>query len=192
MSDSSEKAFYTSFVVFASGFLQILWFFKVPISLENAQCKNNNLPRRHAPNGIFIRVLLDGKRYNGIYTSTLTVSNQYYKVLPRANIDFRISRSDSTFWRNDFEPSQGETPESTESLLGNPRKGESNSQGTKQTDCEIIIHSNDSPSSTLPLSLYSLSHPGNRGTMLRRGTKVSHKYLGAQGSQLCYVKCPSR
>ena len=27
-------------------------------------------------------------------------------LLPRANIDFRISQGDSRFWRNDFEPSQ--------------------------------------------------------------------------------------
>ena len=52
-------------------------------------------------------------------------------VLPRANIDFRISRDDRRFWKNDFEPSQGKTPQSTETLPGNPRKGESNSQGSK-------------------------------------------------------------
>ena len=135
MSDSSGKAFYTSFVVFASGFLQLLWFlqsYRSPyISLEKAQFKNNNLPRRHDTNGIFIRGLFDGKRYTDIRTSTLRISDQYQKVLPRANIDFRISRGDSRFWGNDFESSQGETPQSTESFPGNSRKGESNSQGTK-------------------------------------------------------------
>ena len=108
-----------------SGFYKVI---KSPyLSLEKAQCKNNNLPRRHAPHGIFIRRLVDGKRYTDIYISTHRVSDQYQKVLPRANIDFRISRGDSRFWGNDFEPSQGETLQSTESLPGNPRKGESNS-----------------------------------------------------------------
>ena len=107
---------------------------------------------RHATNSIFIRGLVDGKRYSDIHTSTLRFSDQYQKVLPRANIDFRISRGDSRFWGNDFEPSQGETPQSTESLPGNLRKWESNSHGTKQTDWEIIIRSNGSPSSTPPLS----------------------------------------
>ena len=37
-----------------------------------------------------------------------------------------------------LEPSQGKTLPSTESLLGNPRKWESNSQGTKQTDWGVI------------------------------------------------------
>ena len=65
------------------------------LSLEKTQCKNNNLPRRHATNGIFIRGLVDGKRYTDIHTSTLRVSDQYQKVLPRAKIDFRICRGDS-------------------------------------------------------------------------------------------------
>ena len=122
------------------------------LSLEKDQCKNNNLPRRHATNGIFIRGLVDGKRYTDIHTSTLRVSDQYQKVLPRANINFRISRGDSRFSGNNIEPSQGKTPQSTNSLPGNTRKGESNSQGTNQTDWEVIIHGNSSPSSTAPLS----------------------------------------
>ena len=131
---------------------------KIPyLSLEKAQCKNNNLPLRHATNGIFIRGLVEGKRYTDIHTSTLRVSDQYQKVLPRANIDFRIYRGDSIFSGNNFGPSQGKTPQSTESLPGNPRKWESNSQGTKQTDWEVIIHSNSSPSSTPPLSSSSTS-----------------------------------
>ena len=112
----------------SSGFYKAI---KSPyISFEKAQCKNNNLPRRHATNGIFIRGLVDGKRYTDIHTSTLRVSDQYQKVLPRANINFRISRGDSRFWGNDFELSQGKTPQSAESLPGNQeaRKGESNSQ----------------------------------------------------------------
>ena len=118
------------------------------LSLEKAHSKNSNLPRRHATNGVFIRGLVDGNRYTDIHTSTHRVSNQYQKVLPRANADFRISRGDSRFWGNDLEPSQGKTPQSTESLRGNPRNRESNSQGTKQPDWEVIIHSNSSPSST--------------------------------------------
>ena len=85
----------------------------------------------YATNGIFIRGLVDGKRYTDIHTSTIRVSDQYQKVLPRANIDFRISSGDSRFWGNDFEPSEGKSPQSTESLPGNPKKVESNSQGTK-------------------------------------------------------------
>ena len=203
----------------------------------------------YATNGIFIRRLVDGKRYTDIHTSTIRVSDQYQKVLPRANIDFRISRGDSRFWGNDFEPSQGKTPQSTESLPGNPRKWESNSQGTKQTDWEVIIHSNSSPSGTPPLSPSStsadseinlsqlfrgesgnfgggkertvmverkfnslqreifnffpttnnnklrcittglgseLSRTDNRRAMVHGGTQVSHKCLGAQGSQISY------
>ena len=153
-SDSSRKAFYTSFVVFAcfsssSGLYKVI---NSPyLSFEKAQYKNNNLPRRHAPNSIFIRGIVDGKRYTDIHTSTIRVSDQYQKVLPRTNIDFSVSRGDSRFWENEFEPSQGETPQSTESLPEKPRKGESNSQGTKQTNWEVIIHSNSSPSSTPPL-----------------------------------------
>ena len=45
----------------------------------------------------------------------------------------------------------------TESLPENPRKWESNSQGTKQTDWEVIMHSNSSPSSTPLLSSSSTS-----------------------------------
>ena len=139
----------------SSGFYKAI---KSPyLSLEKAQCKNNNLPRRHATNGIFIRGLVDGKRYTDIHTSTLRVSDQYQKVLPRANIDFRIYRGDSIFWGNNFGSSQGKTPQSTESLPGNPRKWESNSQGTKQIDWEVIIHSNSSPSGTPPLSPSSTS-----------------------------------
>ena len=139
----------------SSSFYQVI---KSPyLSLEKAQCKNNNLPRRHAPNDIFIRGLNDGMRYTDIHTSTRRVFDQYQKVLPTANIDFRISWGHSRFWGNEFEPSQGETPQSTESLPGYPRKGESNSQGTKQTDWEVIIHNNSSPSSTPPLSSSSTS-----------------------------------
>ena len=117
-------------------------FFTSPyLYLEKAQYKNNNLPRPHAPNGIFIR-------YTDIYTSTLIVSDQYQKVLSGFNIDFRISWGMSIFWGNDFEPSQRETLQSMESIPGSPRKGESNGQGTKQTDWEVIIHSNSSFSST--------------------------------------------
>ena len=50
MSDSSGKAFDTSFVSFALGFLQLLWSLQnyqkfLSLSLEKAQCKNTNLPR---------------------------------------------------------------------------------------------------------------------------------------------------
>ena len=82
------------------------------LSIEKVQCKNNNLPRRHAVNGIFIRGFVDGKRYTDIHTSALRVSDQYQKVLPRAKINFKISRDDSRIWRNDFEPFQGETSQS--------------------------------------------------------------------------------
>ena len=123
-------------------FSPVTLFFTSPyLYLEKAQYKNNNLPRRHAPNGIFIR-------YTDIYTSTLIVSDQYQKVLSGFNIVFRISWGNSIFWGNDFEPSQRETLQSMESIPGSPRKGESNGQGTKQTDWEVIIHSNSSFSST--------------------------------------------
>ena len=68
-----------------------------------------------------------------------------------------MSWGDSRFWGNDFEPCQGETPQSTASLPGNPRKRESNSQGTKQTNWEVIIYNNNSPPSTPPLSSSSKS-----------------------------------
>ena len=138
----------------SSGFYKAI---KSPyLSLEKAQCKNNNLPRRHATNGIFIRGLVDGKRYTDIHTSTLRVSDQYQKVLHRANIDFRISRGDTRFWGNDFEPSQGKTSQGTESLPGILEKGS------------------------------ELSRPNDRGAMVYGGTKVSHKCHGAQGSQISY------
>ena len=44
-----------------------------------------------------IIIYLDDMRYTDIHTSTLRFSDQYQKVLPRANIDFRISRGDSRF-----------------------------------------------------------------------------------------------
>ena len=77
MSDSSGKVFHTSSILraFSSpfGFYKVI---KSPyLSLEKAQCKNNNLPRRHAPNGIFIRELVNGKRYTDIHTSTFRVSD---------------------------------------------------------------------------------------------------------------------
>ena len=43
-------------------------------------------------------------------------------MLPRVNIDFKISLGDSRFCGNVFKPSQREIPESTESMQGNPRK----------------------------------------------------------------------
>ena len=114
--------------------LPLFWAFSSPfgfykiikgpyLSPKKAQCKNNNLPRRHATNGIISRGFVDGTRYTDIHASALRVSDQYEKVLPRVNIDFRISWGDSRFWGNDFELFQGETSQSTESLLGNPRKG---------------------------------------------------------------------
>ena len=75
------------------------------------------------------------------------IPDQYRKVLPSANIDFRICRGDSRFQGIEFEPFPGETLPSTESLVGNNGKGESNSQGTKQTNQEVIILSNSSSSS---------------------------------------------
>ena len=42
-------------------------------------------------------------------------------------------------------------------MPGNHTKGESNSQGTKQTDREVIIHIKNGSSSTLPLSSLSTS-----------------------------------
>ena len=115
MSDSGGKAFYT-------GFLQLFWPLpscekSLSRSLEKGQCKNNNLPRQHAVNSIFTRGLVDGKRYTDIHISTLTLSDQYQKVVPRANINFRIFRSDDRFWRNDFEPFQRELSHSAESML---------------------------------------------------------------------------
>ena len=66
MSDSSRTAFYTSFV--ASGLYRV----KSPLfSLEEVQCKNNYLPRRHAPYAINTRGLVDGNRYTGIHIPTL-------------------------------------------------------------------------------------------------------------------------
>ena len=89
------------------------------LCLEQAQSKNNNL---HALNGIFVGGLVDDKEYTDIHTWTLKVSYQYQKVLPRADIDFRISRGDSKFCGNVFEPSWRESPESIESMQGIPRK----------------------------------------------------------------------
>ena len=44
------------------------------------------------------------------------VSDQYQKALSKTNIDFRISRDGSTFWVNDSEPSQRESPQSAKSI----------------------------------------------------------------------------
>ena len=111
ISDSRGKAFYPSFFLsFLLAFSSSSDLYKVIknlyLSLEKAQCKNNSLPRWHVPNGIFTTRLVDGIRYTDVYTSTLRVSDQHQKVVPRANIHFRISRSDSRFWGNDIEPSQ--------------------------------------------------------------------------------------
>ena len=67
------------------------------LSLEEAQCKHNNLPRQHAPSGIFTKGLVDGKRYIDIHSSILRVSDQYQKALSKTNIDFRTSGGGSTF-----------------------------------------------------------------------------------------------
>ena len=42
------------------------------------------------PDRIFIRGLLDGKRYTYVNTLTLRFSDQYQKILPRANIDLEF------------------------------------------------------------------------------------------------------
>ena len=129
----------------SSGFYKTI---KSPyLSFERAQCKNNNWPRRHAPNDIFR--LADGTRDTDIHTSTLRVSDQYHNVL------LWISRGDRRFWGNDFEPSEGETPQSRELLPENPRKGETNSQGTKQTDWKVIAEIAVLPA---PLHYHHLQH----------------------------------
>ena len=52
----------------SSGFCKAI---KSPfLSLEKAQCKNNNLPRRHATNGTFTGGLVDGKKYRYSYFNT--------------------------------------------------------------------------------------------------------------------------
>ena len=61
------------------------------LSLEKAQCKDKNLPRQHPPNRIFIRGLVDFKRYTDIHTLTFTLlekcpntelfTNQYGPVI---------------------------------------------------------------------------------------------------------------
>ena len=76
-------------------------------------------------------------------------------VEPRSTLEFFGAIVDSG--KMTLTLTQGVTPQSTESLPGNPRKGESNSQGTKQTNWEVIIHSNSSSSSTTPLSSSSKS-----------------------------------
>ena len=128
-------------------------------SLEKAQCKNDNLPWQHPPNGIFIRGLADNKRYTNIYTSKLRVSDQYQNILPAANIDFKISWDDSRFWGNDFELSQGvqkllkvqnyckKIPERDKVTVGELSKFIG----------EVFIHSNSSSSSTPPLLTSSKS-----------------------------------
>ena len=81
--------------------LQLLWaffscsgFYKAIkscyLSLEKAQCKNNNLPRRHATNSIFIRGLIKGNRYTDNHTSTLRVYDQYQKSYqdPTSTLEF--------------------------------------------------------------------------------------------------------
>ena len=115
------------------------------------------IPRRRAPSGTFTGGLVGGKRYTDIHTATLRVSGQYQKVLPKANVDFRISWEDSRFRGNYFELSWRKSLQNAKSMPGNPRKGESNSEGTKQIDWEVIIHSNRSSCSNSPLLSCSTS-----------------------------------
>ena len=105
MSDSNGKALNASFFAFASSFLQLLWSLQsysksLSLSLERALCKNSDLSWQHAPNGIFFRGLVDGKGYTDIHSSKFRVFDRYQKGLPRANVNFRIFRSDSRFCGN--------------------------------------------------------------------------------------------
>ena len=47
----------------SSGFYKVIKSPYLSLSLEKAHCRNNNLPRWHATNGIFIRRSVDGKRF---------------------------------------------------------------------------------------------------------------------------------
>ena len=64
-------------------------------------------------------------------------------ILWRANINFIISHSDSRLCGNDIDSFERGSPKNPKSTQGIPWKGEGNSQGTKQTDEEVIIHSNN-------------------------------------------------
>ena len=130
-----------------SGFYQVI---KSPyFSLEKPQYKNDNLPRRHAPNGTLEDLLMA--------RDTLIFILQHLGFLINIKKSYLEPTSTLEFLGVIVDSGKRETPQSTESLPGHPRKRESNSQGTKQTDWEVIIHSNSSPSSTPPLLSSSTS-----------------------------------
>ena len=168
------------------------------------------------PDRIFIRGLLDGKRYTYVNTLTLRFSDQYQKFLPRANIDLEFlglivdsgeiifslpnqkflkvqndgknvlekEKVTVTDWEviidsNSSSPSTSELSLSTtltdsEIILSKLSPGESvnfdgskertvmldregSSQGTKQTNWEVVINSNSTSPSIPKLALFSTS-----------------------------------
>ena len=143
MSYSRGRTFFMSFFCLCFGLSSAPFVFsmfsKVPLSLplEKAFWKNSNLFQQHALNGIFIGGLNYGKWCSDIRTSTLRVSDQYWKALPWTSINFRISWDDNRFSGNDIESSQRESPLRTESIQGNARKRECNSKGIKQNNKKV-------------------------------------------------------
>lgn len=105
---------------FSSASLVFTELLKIPISLDKAQYKHINIHIDLALNDIFfIQGLVDSKVYTNIHISTLSISDWYLEVLPRACIGFRISVCDSRF--SGF-TSLRESLLNTESMKTNPIK----------------------------------------------------------------------
>ena len=123
-------------------------------------------------------------RNTDIHTSTLRVFDQYEQVLPRANIDFRISPGDSRVWGNDLEPCQGKTPHSTISLPRNLRKGKvtvrelSKPIGRLSFTAIAVLSAPSSTSTDLEIDLPQLfrGENGNFGGCEERTVMVERKF----------------
>ena len=102
------------------------------------------------PDRIFIRGLLDGKRYTYVNTLTLRFSDQYQKVLPRANIDLEflgliVDSGEIIF----------SLPNQKFLKVQNDGKNVLEKEKATVTDWEVIIDSNSSSPSTSEISLSS-------------------------------------
>ena len=198
-------------------------------------CKNNNLLRGHATNGIFIRGLVDGKRYTDIHTWGFLINIKKSYLEPTSTFDFgemtlsfpkekllkvqnrcqeirKLEKGKVTV--SELSTLIGRLSSTAIALLPAPlhyrhhqhqqiqklichnsskEKVEISVEARKEllwwkenlTLCNGRLQIISSPPQTrcIVTRLGSvLSGTDNRGTMVDGGTKVSHKFLGVQGS----------
>ena len=156
MLDSSRKPFYTRFVPFAFGFLQLLWslqsYWKFSLSWWSSRYFDDVLLVVPSLEDLLVArdTLIFILQHLGFLVN---IKKSYLK--PMLTLEFLGKIVD--FGGNYSDLSWRESPQNVKSIPGNPRKEERYSEETKQIDWEVIIHSNSSSCSNSPLLSCSTS-----------------------------------